>query len=149
MCEIIYSSYKIFALWASLCYQFQTHETRVKQNDILFHPLLILKISFSNFYGESKEIHLPLIIRMALKKRSHFSNEAMKLITCNIQLSLTVIEHNLKRRFARFCHLKFFWTVKNLFFKLRFSFENGIFSINRGWIKISFCFTRVSWVWDW
>ena len=47
MCEIIYFSYRIFSLWVLLCYQFQTHETRLKQNDILFHSLLILKTPFS------------------------------------------------------------------------------------------------------
>ena len=30
-----------------LCRQFQTDESLLKQNDILFHPLLILKIPFS------------------------------------------------------------------------------------------------------
>ena len=47
MIEIIYSPYIIFSLWVLLCYQFQTHEIRLKQNDILFHSLLILKIPFS------------------------------------------------------------------------------------------------------
>ena len=47
--EIIYSSYRIFSLWVLLCCQFQTHEIRLKQNDILFHSLLILKIPCENF----------------------------------------------------------------------------------------------------
>ena len=29
-----------------------------------------------------------------------------------------------------------------------FNMKNGIFSINRGWNKISFCFNRLSWVWN-
>ena len=47
MSEIIYSSYRIFSLWVLLCYQFQTHGIRLKQNDILFNPISILKITFS------------------------------------------------------------------------------------------------------
>ena len=46
MREIIYSSYRIFWLWVLLCYQFQSNEIRLKQNYILFHPLLIIKIPF-------------------------------------------------------------------------------------------------------
>ena len=51
-----------------------------------------------------------------------------------------------KRRFASFYHLKFFWTMKNLLFKLRISFEKGHFSINRESNNISSCFNRLSWV---
>ena len=47
MSGIICSSNRIFELWVLLCRKFQTHESRLKQNDILFHPLLILKIPFS------------------------------------------------------------------------------------------------------
>ena len=47
MRDIIYSSFRVFTLWVLLCRKFQTHESRLKQNDILFHPLLILKIPFS------------------------------------------------------------------------------------------------------
>ena len=42
MRNIIYSSFEIFSLWVWLCRKFQTHESRLKQNDILFHPLFIL-----------------------------------------------------------------------------------------------------------
>ena len=40
MHDIIYSSFILFSLWVLLCRNFQTHASRLKQNDILFHPLL-------------------------------------------------------------------------------------------------------------
>eukprot|EP00493_Phyllostaurus_siculus_P001581 UN01589 len=47
MRDIIYPSCRIFSLWVLLCRHFQTHKSRLKQNYILFHSLLILKIPFS------------------------------------------------------------------------------------------------------
>ena len=47
MHDIIYSSFRTFSLWVLLFRKFETHESRLKQNDILFYPLLILKIPFS------------------------------------------------------------------------------------------------------
>ena len=55
----------------------------------------------------------------------------------------------LQRRIADFCNLKFFWTMKILFFKLTFSFENVLFSISREWNKMLFCFNRILWAQNW
>ena len=69
MRKTIYSSYKIFSLWVLLCYQCQTHEIIWKHNDILFHPLLILKIPFS------KEIfHCSKKFEMAKTRESSFED---------------------------------------------------------------------------
>ena len=87
MIEIIYSPYIIFSLWVLLCYQFQTHEIRLKQNDILFHSLLILKIPFSK---ENFNLNNKFFI---VQKKLRWQNLANLLSTLN----RVIMKHSWKK----------------------------------------------------
>ena len=85
MRDIIYSSFGIFSLWVWLCRKFQIHESRLKQSDIFFHPLLILKIPFSKeifnlnnkfvtgqkkLDGKNSRIFFSMVVRIERLKRA-------------------------------------------------------------------------------
>ena len=76
MREIIYSSLRIFSLWVLLCRKFQTHESRFKQNDIFFHPLLILNIPFSKeIFNLNNKFFIVQKFEMAKTRESSFHGQ--------------------------------------------------------------------------